>query len=319
MSHELEIIDGQASMFYLNDEVPWHGLGKPVSHLLTAAQAIEVANLDWKVFLAPMVVPFLESDGTVTYQQLENDRAVIRDTDRKHLGTVTKMYKPIQNSDAFQAFDDIAGNGEAKYVTAGSLSGGKRIFLTAKVGDEINIAGQDPHNLFLLLVNSHDGSKSLTAVTTLIRAVCSNTVTFGIASAKTSWTFNHRQHLKGRTIEAREALQMSFKYVEAFEAEAEKMMQMQITKDQFAAIIKDVLPETKFATEKKTNELVSLFESSPTIVDAGIGGTVYGAYQAVTELTSHKQYQTNEARMISNIYGDGAKFRNQMQKALVSA
>lgn len=319
MSHELELDrNGSANMFYTG-QVPWHGLGKRAAGLLTAEEAIRLAGLDWSVFLAPVAVPFLESDGEVTWQYLKNDRPVIRDIDRKQLGMVTKSYKPIQNAEAFQFFDDIVGSGDAKYETAGSLSGGKRIWLTAKIGDDINIAGQDPHGLYLLLVNDHTGSKSLTAVTTLIRAVCNNTVTFGIASAKTSWTFNHRKELKGRVIEARNALEMTYKYVDAFEDEAQKMMDMQISKDQFAAIIKDVLPDQKFATPKKVTELVSLFESSPTIVDAGIGGSVYGAYQAVTEWTSHKQMQTNEARMISNIYGDGAKFRNQMQKALVNA
>jgi phage/plasmid-like protein (TIGR03299 family) len=300
-------------------EVPWHGMGNYRPGVMTAAEAIEGSDLGWSVYLAPLVVPFLESDGTVTYKTLENDRAVIRDFDRKHLGTVTKVYKPIQNIEAFQFFDEIVDSGEAKYEVAGSLSGGRKIWLTAKVGDSIQIAGQDPHDLYLLLVSSHDGSRSLTAVTTLIRAVCKNTVTFGIDTAKTSWKFSHRKELKARTLEARDALQMSFKYVEEFEREAQKMIDMQITKDQFEAIIKDALPEQKHATQKKTDEIMRLFESSPTIVDAGIGGTVYGAYQAVTEWTSHKSFQTKEARMISNLNGDDAKFRDKMQKALVSA
>jgi phage/plasmid-like protein (TIGR03299 family) len=243
---------------------------------------------------------------------------VIRDFDRKHLGTVTDKYKPIQNMDAFNFFDSLVDSGEAKYETAGSLSGGKRIWLTAKISADIQIAGEDPHDLYLLLVNAHDGSKALTAVTTLIRAVCSNTVSFGIGSAKTSWTLNHRKELKGRIGEARDALGMSFKYVEEFEREAQKMMDIQITKDKFISLLEDVLPDQKHATEKKVNTMVGLFESSPTIVDAGIGGTAYGAYQAVTEYTSHRATQTEEAKMISNIYGDGARFRNKMHEALVS-
>lgn len=300
-------------------EVPWHGQGTPVDGVQTATEAIKTSGLDWNVYLSTIFVPFLEPNGEVTYRQLENDRAVIRDSDRKHLGTVTKVYKPIQNLDAFTFFDDLVDDGEAKYETAGALSGGRKIWLTAKVGNSIQIAGQDAHDLYLLLVNSHDGSRSLTAVTTLIRAVCKNTVTFGIDSAKTSWKFSHRKELKARTLEARDALEMSFKYIEAYDLEAQKMMDLQITKDKFEEIIKDVFPEQKHATQKKADEIISLFESSPTIVDAGIGGTVYGAYQALTEWTSHKQAQTPEARMISNLNGESAKLRDKMQKALVNA
>ncbi len=39
MSHELEMIDGKASMAYAGD-VPWHGLGVQVSNDLTPQQML---------------------------------------------------------------------------------------------------------------------------------------------------------------------------------------------------------------------------------------------------------------------------------------
>ena len=39
MSHELEIIDGNAAMAYAGN-VPWHGLGKKVSNDLTPLQML---------------------------------------------------------------------------------------------------------------------------------------------------------------------------------------------------------------------------------------------------------------------------------------
>ena len=53
MSHEIEMINGQAQMAYAG-EVPWHGLGVPVSNDLTPTQMMEKAGLDWKVETRPL-------------------------------------------------------------------------------------------------------------------------------------------------------------------------------------------------------------------------------------------------------------------------
>lgn len=48
MAHELHIQDGLASMMYVG-ETPWHELGTKLEKPATAAEAIEAANLDWRV------------------------------------------------------------------------------------------------------------------------------------------------------------------------------------------------------------------------------------------------------------------------------
>ena len=48
MAHELEIVNGQAQMAYAG-EVPWHGLGVPVSNDLSPLQMMDKAGLNWKV------------------------------------------------------------------------------------------------------------------------------------------------------------------------------------------------------------------------------------------------------------------------------
>ena len=48
MAHEVEIVDGVAQMAYAG-ELPWHGLGVPVSNDLTPMQMMQKAGLDWEV------------------------------------------------------------------------------------------------------------------------------------------------------------------------------------------------------------------------------------------------------------------------------
>ena len=53
MSDNLLIQNGQASMFYIN-EVPWHHMGTRLNQPATAQEAIEAAQLDWKVVKLPL-------------------------------------------------------------------------------------------------------------------------------------------------------------------------------------------------------------------------------------------------------------------------
>lgn len=313
MSHEIEILeDGNASMFYAG-ETPWHGLGTGVESAVTADEAIKLSGLDWQVEKRPVYVKRGESFAPV------KDRfEVVRDSDDKTLGIVAKDYKTIQNREAFEFFDSIVDNGEAKYEAAGSLFGGKRIFLTAMLGDEITIGGDDAHKLFLLLTTSHDGSRSLTAATTLIRAVCNNTVTAGLASARSNWTMTHKSTLKGKVEDARTSLELAFKYVEEFELEAQKMMATQIDADKFKAIVEGLLPEQKRQKEKNVENLVFRFNDSPLIKDTSAAGNAWGAYNALTEWLDHgREVRSVEARMQNLVGGLGLRLRNDMKSQLL--
>lgn len=314
MAHELEILDnGDASMFYQGD-TPWHGMGTAVQEVLTAAEAIKTASLDWTVNKQPVYVK--RGEGFV---EVSDRYETVRDRDMKTLGIVGPDYKLIQNVDAFDFFDTVVDDGKAKYETAGSLFGGKRVFLTAQVGDEIMVAGEDAHRMYLLLTTSHDGSRALTAAVTMVRAVCNNTVTTGINSAKSVWSMTHKQELAGKVAEARATLGLSFKYAEAFEKEVQSMIDVQVSNDQFKAIIEGVLPDQKRQKDKNVERLMGIFASEPTIVDTGHGGTGWGAYNAMTYWLGHgREVRSLEARMVSEVNGFGAKLRNKTHDAILA-
>lgn len=300
--------------YNLEEGLPWHGFGNGVEGAMTAEQAITKSGLDWLVELVPLYV--LIDDKPV----LVPDRyGVQRSTDGKVLGIVAKDYKTIQNVQAFDFFDTLVDNGDAKYQTAGALAGGKRVWLTAHVGEDIMVAGQDPHRMYLLLVTSHDGSKSLTAATTMIRVVCSNTETMALKAAKTSWTMTHRSELEGKVSEAREALKLSFKYRDAFEKEVEKLLSIEVTVDQFRKVMDDVLPAQPRSKPKNLDTLTTLFQESPTIVDAGLGGNAWGAFNATTEwLTHHREVRSREARFTNLTTAWGHTIRNKTRDGLLA-
>lgn len=302
MAHKVE------TMFSGEGKLPWHGIGTVIDGLATAAEALEYSGLDWEVKLEPVT---FGPDN----EPFPGRMAAVRQSDRKPLEVVSDDYHVFQNKAAFEFFDAVtdAGTGEAHYTAAGSLQGGQRVFLTAQIGDTFNVCGEDAHKMFLLLTNYHNGKGSLTAATTMIRAVCDNTVTMGLRSAKSKWTLRHKSSLEGKVQEARDALKMTFKYADAFEAEVEKLMGFQVTKDQFNKIAEDIIPESKFQHDKDVAGLMDVFENEKTVNDTNAKGTGWGAYNAITYWADwERRYQTDDSRFKSIMdAGFGEKLRDK--------
>lgn len=316
MAHELDFReDGTARMFSGEGKMPWHGLGKVVPGLATAKEALEYAGLDWTVEKQPIYY------GT-DKRGFPGRYATVRSSDQRPLGIVSEGYHIFQNTDAFDFFDAVtdAGSGEAHYTAAGSLLGGQRVFLTAKIGDTFNVAGEDAHDLYLLLYNSHDGTQAFTAAVTMIRAVCYNTVTMGLHTAKSKWTLRHKSSLEGKVQEARDSLKMSFKYMDAFESEVEKLFEVDVPTDQFRAIVEGIIPDSKFQHDKAVTGLMDVFENEKTVIDAPGAGTGWGAYNAITYWTDHvRDYRTDDSRFKSLVgAGFAESIRNKAHERILS-
>lgn len=308
--------DGSASMMYnLETGLPWHRSGTAVQGLATTSEAIKAAGIDWTVEKRPVFSQ--HPDGS--FAQVPGKYATTRTSDDKVLGIVGKDYNVVQNLEGFEFIDSLLDSGEAKFDTAGALAGGCRVWMSATLGDEIMVAGTDPHRLFGVFLNSHDGSKAVSMIVTPVRVVCANTEAMAIRGAKQSWSMTHRTTLAGKVTEAREALQLSFKYMEAFEAEVQKMLDIQVTTDQFREIVKDIYPAQKRMLEKRVTLLTSLWENSPTIHDAGIGGTAWGAFNAITEAHSHHQDERSpEAKLTKSLWGFDQQVRNKAHERLLA-
>ena len=172
MAHNLNEANGKTSMMYVN-EVPWHKLGTKLENPATAAEAIQAAGLDFNVVKKTLTT-------TAPDLPVVGHYATVRTDNLQVLGVVGSRYEPIQNRDAFTTFDELVGEGEAIYHTAGVLGKGERIWILAKLPDYIRVNGDDLVEKFLLLTNSHDGSGPVRVKLTPIRVVCENTLTVAL-------------------------------------------------------------------------------------------------------------------------------------------
>jgi hypothetical protein len=149
-----------------SDDVMKHEL----AGLATGAEIREAAGLGWKVEKQPVFVKF---GGKQI--KIDDKYATVRSSDGKPLGVVGKAYQPVQNDELDEWGDALVDSGEAAYETAGSLRGGRTVFYSMELNHlEINVGGDkvdEAIKTFLLLTNTHDGTKSLEAVITCVRAV----------------------------------------------------------------------------------------------------------------------------------------------------
>lgn len=295
---------------------PWHyGSTKDrtiiTEDVLTAKEAIVLAGLDWEVALEEIA---LVRNGKV----LDERFAVVRQTDDKVFGTVGTRYVPAQNAEAFDFFDNLVANGEAKYETAGALKGGRRVFITAKIGTDILIGGQDAHEMYLLLSTTHDGTGSTSVYVVMVRVVCQNTLTAAINGAAHRWSVPHVTSLQGKILEARETLGMTFNYRDEFVEFAESLMETTVSDARFEGMLNRVLPNRP-RTEQVVQSIMQNRRTSPTIED-GWRDTGWGAYNALTEYFDWQRVGSREgqAQVINITAGTNAKMRDRLASLLVS-
>lgn len=237
------------SMFYTR-VAPWHGLGVRVEEALDSKEALVKSGLDWKVIQKQIM--------TNENQLIEGYRANIRNTDNAILGVVSDKYKIVQNDEAFAFTDALIGEG-VKYETAGSLQGGKRVWMLAKLPEKYIIAGEQIEP-YIVFSNSHDGSAAIKVCMTPVRVVCQNTLNLALSTARRSWSAKHTGNVQSRMHEARETLGLAHKYMENLGAEFNNLNNIKLTDNKALEFIDILLPMPIDATDTQKRNVSKVRE-----------------------------------------------------------
>ena len=271
------------SMFYVR-ETPWHGLGTRVMEAPDSRDALIVAGLNWNVVQEPIY--------TETEELIDGYKANIRDSDRSVLGVVTDRYKVIQNNEAFAFTDALLGEG-VRYETAGSLQGGKKVWLLAHMPHEYIISGEHI-SPYLLFSNTHDGSGAIKVALTPIRVVCNNTLNLALSTAKRSWSMIHTGDIKEKIQEAQDTLFMAEKYMDSLGEEFENLRMKKITHTQEMDYIELLLPMEDSTTPQQAKNIRRLREDlkmryfdAPDLQD--VGKNAYRFVNAVSDFATHAE------------------------------
>ncbi len=159
------------------DALPWFELGQRIDSAETISQALTMAGLDYRVEKRPIYYPVFDENGTIIeYPEIPNFYATVNTRTNSILGVVKGRYNVLQNEEAFAAFEPLVQEGIIRLDMAGILGeNGKKIWMLVEIDDPQEVTTDDVMLAYLLLVNTHDGSRGRNIMTMPIRAICANT------------------------------------------------------------------------------------------------------------------------------------------------
>lgn len=301
MAHEITVReDGTAEAVYALTPA-WHELGTVLDHAPTSKEAIIQAHLNWSVELFPVKahIPQTLKDNsfTVAFEYADTDKmATVRMDNHETLGIVSDHYKIIQNTEAFAFMDSLVYNNDLFYESAGSLRGGKYIWLLARFPTEYAVSDDDISRDYVLLVSSHDGTKAVRILPTNVRVVCWNTMTYALKSAAEKMIIRHKGDIQNSLEETRNILHLLNSTNQQVHDMMKGLSNKETPSEKVTEFINQVFPlpvvkddETKEISTKLTNirnRAQANFEEMNTKATIG---TAYGLFNSVTQYVDHQR------------------------------
>ncbi|MDN5892881.1 MAG: DUF945 domain-containing protein [Nocardioides sp.] len=288
---------------------------------MSVQEALVEAGLNFTVSLheGQTNVP-IAGGGTLTLPQEGHWSTVRSDPDgtKTFFGVVRSRYKQVQNTDAFafgqHLIDDFGAN-----VAAAAGHGkpiGVRTFLGLRLSETLNVAGQDPHDLYLLIGNSHNGDTGVTAAIVPIRRANMGEVVTSIPTVPQRWTLRHSGDVGGKMAEAIHTHKMVKSWMATYQRLTYELLGTRMSVTEFEQFTHRLLPTPRNAGKRsaatwaeRRRLLVDLFSNAPT---TSFGrGTRYAAVCAVNEYLDHfaatRGGDPKEVRYARNLAGQSVR------------
>lgn len=309
----------------------------------TAEDVMSSAGLNWNVskceLVAKMPIHINQADtngfihGTNNYVECPNAFATYRTDYNIPLGIVKERYTPVQNTEAFNFFNNAIGKNKALWQTAGFFGNGERIFVSAKLPKNIFVQDDVIEN-YLVFTTSHDGSSGVKILFTPIRIVCENTLNAAIHDATNYISFRHTKSVHNNLDIAAEILETCNNKIANLQEQFILMKKIKMTDEKAQQTFANVvLTDDEQFRIKQTGHTIGqiITRDWRAINDAqismkkvnviaemnnyyfdGIGqrelvGTGYGVYNAVNGYYSNVDNSEGLKRMDSLLYGDKAR------------
>jgi phage/plasmid-like protein (TIGR03299 family) len=338
------VVAAVETMMYVKSEgTPWHGLGTAVDEAPNLREAAKLAGLEWLVEKHPLYVQ-LNVDGKRTTKRVTGKFATVRVTDFEILGIVDEQYGVLQNGEVVQILEEAVRDlgVELKATTAGSLRGGKEIFIAARVPKDLVIGDGDVSFPYLLARTGHDGGTSLDIFPTATRVVCWNTLNLALQLREYNGGYRgvslwHTGDIDSKVKQVKDSLKFSLKELDVYADKANALADVPVTDaivDEFIRIVIPPIallpaPRTSVAllpapdpnrwvtavpadaferAKEKREQKVEIFRK----VYAEEKANAYGLWNAATGYADHQRpyaWQKAEARFQTTMFGEGARIK----------
>ena len=289
MAHEIETRNGKAQMFSCSGRSPWHGLGQIIPGTATSAEALELSGLDWRVRCEKIKLDNPEWGG----QGLDRFRAVVREDDGKALGVVGKGWTPLQNRDTFAIGDALCEQG-ARWETAGSLKGGRRIWALMRLDENeegTEVISGDAVKSYLLFGNGHDGGSAVFVGLTTVRVVCNNTFQAAIGERAPFIRIRHTKGVTERTVQAADIIKSVHGSRDRFIQASRQMAGVELTELEQLEFLMKALGITQDPRKRSTKMQRKLEVARACLAlerNQTAPNSVWSVFNAVTDFATHE-------------------------------
>lgn len=296
MAHQIETHGNRSAAIFAREDA-WHRLGTTMPDAFTAEEAMTIGHLGgWDVRKLPVTATEITEHG-VTTLEVPDQFAVARTNPFTRAteilgGPVGAAYAPIQNEEHCELLNALVDESGAHFDTAGSLRGGREVFVTMRIPHTMMVGGIDRVDLNIAALNNHVGRAAFRLLVTPVRVVCANTQAAALGNNVGVFSIRHTVGARQAINDAREQLGLAFKYAEEFEAEAERMIQETMSDGEFRDIITrewgpldDMGKRAADNAQATVDHLFKLWGEADT--QSAIRNTRWAAYQAVTEYVDH--------------------------------
>ena len=319
----MAIID--SGMFYKRPA--WGGLGTVMEHKVSSSQeALELAGADWEVQLVPIVTQHSNI-------LIPGKKAVQRTDNNQILSVVGDVYTPLQNKNAFSFFDPFLHEKDCFIETAGTLKGGRKIWILAKIeGTETEVVPGDEIKNYLLLANSHDGSIKLTVKFVSNRVICENTLKVALDEDSAFKSITHSKTIDIRLSEVQSSLDLVKRRFNQQTLQYRQMTKKSLTTEEYREYLEKVFEADLIAAHKRLerevvlediracNKILDIYEQTPDLQMDGVRGTTWAAYNSITEyLTHYKSSKSNANSRVDNLwFGKDARLLDSAKEKALS-
>lgn len=232
----LDFSNGRANLVTAG-KLPWHGLGVNVESALTWSDASRLGGLDWTVQKQQLFYEYEQGrkEAAGQYGLIRSDTGTLLD--------VCASYKPIQNGEAFGFLDDVLQSRGANYEVAGSLFGGKQIFLVAKMPEQsFAVNGGDQQDAYVVFTNPHTVGKAAKCFATSVRPECANTLRLATAKdGDKGISISHTGNVSRKIEQAQSVLGLAVRQFDRYRESCEEMAKRPMPITHYASDVLDAV------------------------------------------------------------------------------
>lgn len=306
MAHELEAVNGMIEMAYLlGDDVPWHGMGQAIpkhSTLDVWAKNAMPFHIDRSRVRYAVV-----SDAKVETLIDESHHVLFRNDTKSVIGLVSDKFKIVQPREALEAMSNMAEAVGFHLCTAGTLKGGRKLWVQAEASLEDTVGAGDVIKGRLLIATACDGSMRTMIKDVMTRVVCNNTLSAAYNEKSNEVRVSHRSNLDVEDVKSKMGITSNnFKqFIKDARELAKVNVSSEMTERYIAELLKpdidmgDVETLDTVKASQGYRKIEALFNGQAKGSDLkGVMGTAWGLVNAITEYVDY--HRGTAATTISN-------------------